>query len=89
MMATLDHVTTGHDSAYGYGIINPQRAITAAVPATAAASDPVFAPLDPFIAREKELAALQSACQGRHSAFWPIFWRRRVSKSELILQSSR
>jgi AAA+ ATPase superfamily predicted ATPase len=40
----------------------------------------------PFIAREKELAALQSAYQGPRSAFWPIYGRRRVGKSELILQ---
>ena len=40
----------------------------------------------PFIAREKELAALQAAYQGPHSAFWPIYGRRRVGKSELILQ---
>jgi AAA+ ATPase superfamily predicted ATPase len=40
----------------------------------------------PFIAREKELAALQDAYQGPHSAFWPIYGRRRVGKSELILQ---
>jgi AAA+ ATPase superfamily predicted ATPase len=40
----------------------------------------------PFIARETELAALQQAYQGPHSAFWPIYGRRRVGKSELILQ---
>src|SRR5258708_9584009 len=40
----------------------------------------------PFIAREKELAALQDAYQGPHSACWPIYGRRRVGKSELILQ---
>jgi hypothetical protein len=27
----------------------------------------------PFIAREKELAALQDAYQRPHSAFWPIY----------------
>jgi len=40
----------------------------------------------PFIARENELAALQSAYQGPRSAFWPIYGRRRVGKSQLILQ---
>ncbi len=40
----------------------------------------------PFVAREKELSALQDAYQGPHSAFWPIYGRRRVGKSELILQ---
>ena len=39
-----------------------------------------------FVAREKELAALQSAYHDPRSAFWPIYGRRRVGKSELILQ---
>jgi subtilisin family serine protease len=72
MLATLDHSTTGHDSAYGYGIINPQRAITAAVPAAAAASNPVFAPLDPFIAREKAADAPLSLPSAAPAANHPV-----------------
>ena len=40
----------------------------------------------PFIARQKELAALQAAYDSTRSAFLPIYGRRRVGKSELILQ---
>jgi subtilisin family serine protease len=72
MLATLDHSTTGHDSAYGYGIINLQRAITAAVPATAAASNPVFAPLDPFIARKTAADAPLSLPSAAPAANHPV-----------------
>jgi hypothetical protein len=41
------------------------------------------APL-PFIGRHKELAALRAAYESPGSAFWPIYGRRRVGKSELI-----
>jgi AAA+ ATPase superfamily predicted ATPase len=38
-----------------------------------------------FIGRQKELAALQNAYESKESAFIPIYGRRRVGKSELIL----
>jgi subtilisin family serine protease len=55
MLATLDHASTARDPDYGFGIINPARAITTAVPATAA--NPVYAALDPFTARQNAGAA--------------------------------
>lgn len=42
-----------------------------------------------FIGRHKELAALRSAYADPRSAFWPVYGRRRVGKSELILHFSR
>jgi AAA+ ATPase superfamily predicted ATPase len=42
-----------------------------------------------FIGREPELAALRAAYSAPRSAFWPIYGRRRVGKSELILHFSR
>jgi hypothetical protein len=39
-----------------------------------------------FVAREQELAALQAAYAAPRSAFWPIYGRRRVGKSELVLK---
>ncbi len=38
-----------------------------------------------FIGRERELAALAEAHNSRQSAFVPVYGRRRVGKSELIL----
>lgn len=38
----------------------------------------------PFIGRHRELAALQEAYKAPSSAFWAIYGRRRVGKSELI-----
>lgn len=43
----------------------------------------------PFVGRAKELAALSAAYASPRSAFWPIYGRRRVGKSELILHFSR
>lgn len=43
----------------------------------------------PFVGRAQELAALNAAYAGPQSAFWPIYGRRRVGKSELILHFSR
>ena len=43
----------------------------------------------PFIGREQELSALEAAYKSSGSAFWPIYGRRRVGKSELILHFSR
>jgi AAA+ ATPase superfamily predicted ATPase len=40
----------------------------------------------PFVGRKQELGALRQAYDGSGSAFWPIYGRRRVGKSELILQ---
>ena len=48
LLATLDRRTAKRDPAYGFGIVNAGRAIRAAVPANA--PNPVFAPLDPFVA---------------------------------------
>jgi hypothetical protein len=47
MLATLDHRTGAQDPSYGYGIINPYRAITASVPANA--PNPVYDALAPFV----------------------------------------
>lgn len=41
-------------------------------------------PALPFIGRRRELAALQEAYDAPESAFWVIYGRRRVGKSELI-----
>lgn len=43
----------------------------------------------PFIGRSQELAALNAAYESPHSAFWPIYGRCRVGKSELIRRFSR
>ncbi|HVK86220.1 MAG TPA: ATP-binding protein [Kofleriaceae bacterium] len=43
----------------------------------------------PFVGRAAELALLESAWAGRESAFIPIYGRRRIGKSELILQFTR
>ena len=48
MLATLDHRTDTRDPAYGYGMVNPLRAIRATVPSNA--PNPVYEALDPFIA---------------------------------------
>jgi subtilisin family serine protease len=48
LLATLDRRTATRNPAYGFGIVNAGRAIRAAVPANA--PNPVFAPLDPFVA---------------------------------------
>lgn len=42
-----------------------------------------------FVGRRKELAALRAAYASPQGAFWPIYGRRRVGKSELILHFSR
>ncbi len=42
-----------------------------------------------FIGRQRELAALREAYEAPGSAFWPIYGRRRVGKSELILHFSQ
>ena len=55
LLATLDHASSTRDPAYGFGIINPEKAINTAVPLTAA--NPVFAALDPFVAHENAFAA--------------------------------
>lgn len=43
----------------------------------------------PFIGRTQELAALNEAYKSPRSAFWPIYGRRRVGKSELIRRFSQ
>ena len=42
--------------------------------------------MDKFIGRDKELAFLDKAYSSRESEFVPIYGRRRVGKSELILK---
>ncbi|MYD95961.1 MAG: ATP-binding protein [Gammaproteobacteria bacterium] len=42
--------------------------------------------MDDFVGRAKELRLLASAVDSAHSAFIPIYGRRRVGKSELILK---
>ncbi len=42
-----------------------------------------------FVARRKELAALERAWKAEGGALWPIYGRRRVGKSELIVQFMR
>ena len=39
-----------------------------------------------FIGRQKELSVLEDAYAGKESAFIPVYGRRRVGKSELILK---
>jgi subtilisin family serine protease len=55
LLATADRAGEGHSSAYGYGTINPYRAVHATVPANA--PDPVFADARPFLLRSAESAA--------------------------------
>jgi uncharacterized protein len=42
-----------------------------------------------FLGREAELAALEAAYASPQSAFFPIYGRRRVGKTELILRLMR
>jgi AAA+ ATPase superfamily predicted ATPase len=44
---------------------------------------------EPFVGRTAELAMLEAAYAGKDSAFIPIYGRRRIGKSELILQFMR
>jgi subtilisin family serine protease len=56
VLATVDHRSSGApDPAYGYGIVNPGRAITTAVPADAA--NPVYDKIAPFLERAAAKAA--------------------------------
>jgi len=59
MLATLDRRTTAIDPAYGYGIVNAYRAVTANVPTSA--PDPVAALARPFmnshVARSRPIKA--------------------------------
>jgi subtilisin family serine protease len=49
VLATLDRHSTTRDPAYGYGIVNAYRAVTASVPLNA--PNPVYSFADPFMAR--------------------------------------
>ncbi|MEP6599164.1 MAG: S8 family serine peptidase [Actinomycetota bacterium] len=51
VLATLDRKSASRDPGYGYGIVNPNRAITATV--APSAPNPVFEALDPFLARQR------------------------------------
>ena len=55
LLATLDKKSATRDPSYGYGVINPYRAITTDVPATA--DDPVFDALAPYEALNKAQVA--------------------------------
>lgn len=55
MIATLDDHRAAPDPAYGYGVLDTYRAVTAHVPADA--PDPVFAAVAPFMARVDALGA--------------------------------
>jgi len=49
LLATTDHHSSSRDPGYGYGIVNPYRAITRSVPTSA--PDPIAAAVAPFVAR--------------------------------------
>jgi subtilisin family serine protease len=56
VLATVDHKSGGApDPAYGYGIVNPARAINTAVPADAA--NPLYDQITPFLERAAAKAA--------------------------------
>jgi subtilisin family serine protease len=55
VLATLDRHSSTRDPSYGYGIINAQRAVTAAVPLDA--PNPVYSFTDPFTARLNAFAS--------------------------------
>lgn len=86
MLATLDRRTAKRDPAYGFGIVNAGRAIRASVPADAA--NPVFAPLDPFVAAERRpsthlapppVAGAKASPPGRFAVGqMPTAWSSRV-----------
>ena len=57
LLATLDHRRASPDPAYGLGILNAYRAVTASVPANA--TNPVYATAEPFLARARALQSPQ------------------------------
>jgi subtilisin family serine protease len=59
LLATLDRRRATPDPAYGYGILDAYRAVTASVPATA--PDPVAALAAPFLRQSAARAALPAA----------------------------
>jgi subtilisin family serine protease len=59
VIATTDHHHSTRDPAYGFGVVNPARAVRAAVATTA--PDPVYAAADPFLGRAAALAAAKQA----------------------------
>jgi subtilisin family serine protease len=64
LLATTDHHETTHNNAYGYGIVNPERAIDSTQPT--AKTNPVYAAAAPFIKRAQALLA-----QGNQSGPYP------------------
>jgi subtilisin family serine protease len=50
LLATADRASAGHSAAYGYGTINPYRAVHRTVPADA--PDPVYAAARPFLLQD-------------------------------------
>ncbi len=55
VFASLDHPRSPRDPAYGYGQINPQRAIATTPPATA--TEPVISAVAPFVAQQAAVAS--------------------------------
>jgi subtilisin family serine protease len=55
LLATLDRRQAARDPAYGFGRVNAEAAVTAPVPANA--PNPVYAALDPFVARDHATSA--------------------------------
>ena len=58
VLASLDHRAAQRDPAYGYGLLDAFRAVTAAIPA--GAPNAVYDAADPFAARSRAIAAQQS-----------------------------
>lgn len=63
ILSTLDRHSSTRDPAYGYGIINPLRAITSTV--SDAAPNPVYSYADPFLARYSAFATVKAALPPR------------------------
>jgi subtilisin family serine protease len=70
MLATLDRASKTRDPAYGFGIINPQRAINTVM--SASTDNAVFNALDPFIAQAKAAAAPLSLPSATPAANHPV-----------------
>ena len=86
MLATLDHRTGTQDPSYGYGVINPYRAIT--TPLATNASNPVYDAVAPFLSAQPAKgqalptpapAATQPVPPGHFAVGQaPSMWTRRV-----------
>ena len=73
LLATLDKPRATRDPAYGFGAINPEKAITADV--AAARPDPIFSALDPYVAVQQAASAKQAVpARRRHPTNPPTFF---------------